>query len=79
MSAENCRERFAKAFEQYAQEGARMRDLLLSRNGSSESRDSQSISDQQVRLNEARTRYEEARCRYVEFVLKGYVDPGESV
>lgn len=79
MNVDDCRAAFAAAFEKYAQEGARMKDLLLSLDPSSERRDFQSINAQQLRLNEARRLYEEARTRYVQNVLRDYVKPGEAV
>jgi hypothetical protein len=78
MSADEYRSNFAHAFEAYALEGARMRDLLLSLDDARQTRDSQAINDQQARLNDARRRYEEARCRYVDYVLKGFVIPDET-
>ena len=75
MNVDEYRATFAQAFEAYALEGARMRDLLLSLDDIRKTRDPQAISEQQIRLNEARQRYEEARCRYVEYVLKGFVTP----
>ena len=76
-SVDQCRTAFAEAFEAYAQEGSKMRDLLLSLDRSSNTAKHQSVAEQQVRLNEARRRYEEARSRYVDHVLKGYVNPGD--
>jgi len=73
---DQLRNSFRDSYENYVEEGRRMRDLLMRHQESSESERSQAISHQQQRLDLALRRYEEARRSYVTCVLADCVGSG---